>query len=743
MAAVVAAGLLSSCDDALYNEGVGVVPSTSAHYLYAPIQRFTLPDTVVSPQVFTVNSIATPWRINVADSWLKLSQASGDGAQRETAVEASAEINTSTHCRLSVLNLEAATDTAEFRYSQNIVAEQTGDRDTYVSVSCTSPLLLSASATTFSFTVETNSPTIRAYAEDAWLTVTQAGGEVSLTVAENQTTASRTTYINFDVTYREYESAEATVETFVLEVQQAAPNITATTQSVSFLNTAATQRFTVNSDIAWTATTSDSWISVSPQEGGAGETAVSVSVTENGGVDERRGAVTLTMANGQRIEIPVVQSGIYLYVGDTALEFASTAGYALTTFSTNLTLWDVVSCPEWASAEVCGPEGDSLRISVADNPNTTSREAELIVGNEAIGVTQTIRLVQAGKTFGELESVMQFENLASSAQLQITTDGQWTAQSLNGWITVSPTSGSGNAQVTVSVAENTSDSERTGLVAVAVGGTVRYVNVVQKGRYFTIDRSAATLPSTGGAIELAIATNQTWTATVAGHSPWLALSPTEGEGNANIIVSAADNPSLQSRTDTVAFTPGGGVQGVKLVVTQAGRYLRASARSVAFFYKGGTAAPVTIETDGTFRVERPAEAAWLTVAQNNNVVLITASPYDGSDRRTATVSVYLTGLEGAQPEAKMAEIVVTQFSKDTQFIRNDYDADVSLEIIYKDGAVVSRTDYDTDVPAENTPADGADMGLEGFGGDQAAEDEPSGNGSIGRNEYGADQNLEE
>ena len=104
MAAVVAAGLLSSCDDALYNEGVGVVPSTSAHYLYAPIQRLTLPDTVVSPQVFTVNSIATPWRINVADSWLKLSQASGDGAQRETAVEASAEINTSTHCRLSVLS---------------------------------------------------------------------------------------------------------------------------------------------------------------------------------------------------------------------------------------------------------------------------------------------------------------------------------------------------------------------------------------------------------------------------------------------------------------------------------------------------------------------------------------------------------------------------------------------------------------------------------------------------------------
>ena len=106
------------------------------------------------------------------------------------------------------------------------------------------------------------------------------------------------------------------------------------------------------------------------------------------------------------------------------------------------------------------------------------------------------------------------------------------------------------------------------------------------------------------------------------------------------MISAQDNSSLESRTDTIVFTPAN-KQGVKLAVKQAGRYLKTDAQAVSFFYKGGTSAPVTVSTDGTFRVEKSSGADWLVVATNNNLLMFTAEPYSGNDKRTATVSLYL------------------------------------------------------------------------------------------------------
>lgn len=234
------------------------------------------------------------------------------------------------------------------------------------------------------------------------------------------------------------------------------------------------------------------------------------------------------------------------------------------------------------------------------------------MGNQGLSLADTLWVTQEGKSFGPLETVLQFENVASSNTLDISTDGDWTVTTSDGWITVAPSSGHGNGQVTVTVEANETDNERTGLLSVAVGGTVQYVNVVQKGRYFTIDRGpSASLPSKGGTIELGIATNQAWTAAVKNQSSWLALSATQGQGDAKLVISAQDNSSLESRTDTIVFTPAN-KQGVKLAVKQAGRYLKTDAQAVSFFYKGGTSAPVTVSTDGTFRVENlPVPIGWL------------------------------------------------------------------------------------------------------------------------------------
>ena len=714
-------GLTVSCNDELYMGGVGVVPATKAYYLYTNMLGFNLPDTVTELSTFGVECRNVPWRLDVADEWLKVSPAEGTGEDTFSIVSVGADVNPSTYYRYSVFSLESAIDTTVYRYSQQIWAEQQGNTGTSLTVSCEVPLRVSASAASETFTVETNAPKFDLRTDVDWLQATASGNEVTFSVEANTTEDVRVGYIYFDTYRQEWQSSSPTIYTYYLEVRQESPEYSLSESSLAFRNTAGTKTVTLYCDLGWTASTTDSWIQVSPSSGSAGTVELSVSVTENGGVEERSGAVNLHVDGDFLIEIPVKQSGLYMDMTESRFDFESGAASRTVSMSTNLSFWNVLEKPSWVSVSPeSGEAGEhTLTINVEDNPNTTKREGRVVVGNQGLSLADTLWVTQEGKSFGPLETVLQFENVASSNTLDISTDGDWTVTTSDGWITVAPSSGHGNGQVTVTVEANETDNERTGLLSVAVGGTVQYVNVVQKGRYFTIDRGpSASLPSKGGTIELGIATNQAWTAAVKNQSSWLALSATQGQGDAKLVISAQDNSSLESRTDTIVFTPAN-KQGVKLAVKQAGRYLKTDAQAVSFFYKGGTSAPVTVSTDGTFRVEKSSGADWLVVATNNNLLMFTAEPYSGNDKRTATVSLYLTG---EASEAKMVDIVVTQYSKNTQFVRDDYGEDVRLDVTYKDGALIIRSDYGED--KDLSPAPGT-------------------SGEISRDDYGTDQNLEQ
>ena len=79
-------GLTVSCNDELYMGGVGVVPATKAYYLYTNMLGFNLPDTVVNPSTFNVECQNVPWRLDVADEWLKVTPAEGNGEEDTTLV---------------------------------------------------------------------------------------------------------------------------------------------------------------------------------------------------------------------------------------------------------------------------------------------------------------------------------------------------------------------------------------------------------------------------------------------------------------------------------------------------------------------------------------------------------------------------------------------------------------------------------------------------------------------------------
>ena len=76
---------------------------------------------------------------------------------------------------------------------------------------------------------------------------------------------------------------------------------------------------------------------------------LSVSVTENGGVEERSGAVNLHVDGDFLIEIPVKQSGLYMDMTESRFDFESGAASRTVSMSTNLSFWNVLEKPSWVS----------------------------------------------------------------------------------------------------------------------------------------------------------------------------------------------------------------------------------------------------------------------------------------------------------------------------------------------------------------------------------------------------------
>lgn len=92
-------------------------------------------------------------------------------------------------------------------------------------------------------------------------------------------------------------------------------NLAVSPGTLSFGSGAGSNNLSVTSNISWTATDDQSWISVSPASG-SNNGSMAVSVTANGGSSSRTGNVTVT-GGGFTRTIPVSQSGVAISAGMT------------------------------------------------------------------------------------------------------------------------------------------------------------------------------------------------------------------------------------------------------------------------------------------------------------------------------------------------------------------------------------------------------------------------------------------
>ena len=158
----------------------------------------------------------------------------------------------------------------------------------------------------------------------------------------------------------------------------------------------------------------------------------------------------------------------------------------------------------------------------------------------------------------------------ASQHVSITSNADWSVSGGESWLTVSPSSGSGNSSITLTATENKEFTPRscTLSISTADGKASASVSVTQEATElkFSVDVYELNFSEKEGDLQhLTISSNSEWRIT--GKPEWLDLSSTSGSGNSTInLTTNSFNNSSTVRQETLVVTANG--TSIEVKVTQ-------------------------------------------------------------------------------------------------------------------------------------------------------------------------------
>jgi hypothetical protein len=332
--------------------------------------------------------------------------------------------------------------------------------------------------------------------------------------------------------------------------------VTVNPTSVSVGAAASTNTIQVTSaqGCTWSATSGASWITISEGSSGSGNGQVSFSVAANSG-QARQGTLSV---GGHSITVAQATGCTYT-VTPPSLDVAATGGKGTASISTGSDcVWSAASSVDWISVGATSGTGPAqVPFSVAANSGP-ARQGTLTVGGRTITVTEA-----SGCMYTVTPPSQDVAATGGTGMASISTASgcPWSAASNANWIAVGATSGTGPAQVPLTVAPNNAPP-RTGTVTVA--STVLTVNQGSLCEWvFTPPNHTFDANGGNGNILVIVSGACTWTAT--SDVDWITVtSGASGLGNGLVqFVAAPNNGPARTGTLTIA--------GQRYQVTEAGR----------------------------------------------------------------------------------------------------------------------------------------------------------------------------
>jgi mannan endo-1,4-beta-mannosidase len=294
-----------------------------------------------------------------------------------------------------------------------------------------------------------------------------------------------------------------------------------------------------------------------------------------------------------------------------------------------------------------GGSGTGLDMTNNFDPaSLTNWGNRIINGPSGIRATSVIASVfgPATSNLSVSPATLTFAPGASSSAVAVTANVAWTVTDNQGWISVTPTSGTNNGSFSVSVTANTGTTSRSGTVTVTgTGVPARTITVNQASQpndlFLTTTPASLSFSSGASSMNASVMSNVSWSVT--DNQTWITVTPASGSNSGTLAVSVTANTGTASRSGTITVT-GTGVPQRQISVTQAapGNTLTMSASSWSPAAAASTFA-VTVTSNGSWSVVD--DQSWLsaspTSGNGNGNFTLSAAANTATTSRSGTVTV--------------------------------------------------------------------------------------------------------
>ena len=649
----IASLLFVSCED-YYDPNTTFIPSLTAHYLRPSETSFSHYSSDAFDETFNVESFETSWAFTSVPGWMSIKPSCSD--KSESIYLAVTKNLSADSARTAIFYLSSTESDWEYSRAMSISQPQAS-------------AVLSVDKTTLNFGGGVETQTITITSNCTW-SVSNNLSWISTKCDNDKDILTVSVTPNPNASYRTgsfyiyYGSKSLTIS-----IKQAPAKIKSSELSLKYENTASAYTVTIDSEADWYTTCSDSWINVTPPSGERGKSDVSIEVAPNTSVGERTGYVTFYTGTNSKLQIEILQRGLYIEA-DKELYFPALGGTLQLNVYSN-TEWEITKSPNWVSLSAKNGSGNSIiSVSATNNESSISRYGEIELSQPGLDLVFTVTVEQGGKYLTPSCSVLNFSDKASSSSFKIYSNATWTSSYTVDWFNATPQKGEGNCDIEVSVSENKSATERIGTIQYNYVDKSANINIHQLAKYLTIDNKVFDFSSIGGTHTIEICSNAKWTAEIEHQVSWLKLSAQSGEGDTNLTITTEDNPTVNVRS-TAVIIKSDYSQDIRILVSQRPKSLTLSTQKILFFASGGRSETITVNTEGKYSITY--DTGWFTVNEyGNNTFSVHAAENKNNEYREGIITISLTNLVDCSLSINLS---VVQAGKGGSFILDGFKED--------------------------------------------------------------------
>jgi hypothetical protein len=486
--------------------------------------------------------------------------------------------------------------------------------------------------------------------KSGWVTCSATSGsdsaEITISVTTNPTSSTRSGYV----------VVSCGIYSITVSITQTGENfLELSTDSISMSGSASSQgTFTVNSNVAWTAQSSQSWL-VPNVTSGTGITNITLTSQANPSEDTSRTAYVSVSADGVSTQIlKVVQ---LKYPKLTLSVSRLTANYA----GGNIGSFDIISNMDWKIAsnlpwvtfdKISGTGNATINVTLPPNTGLETRAANVNVSaSNGLIVFLVVKQYADTVLYLSADDLVMTSSAACNETFRITTNVDWNISSNQTWLTPNKTYGYYSADIQLSATENRDTIARSAQITVWNKDVDTLIlNVTQPAALPTVEpgQTEFNFNSEADTSALTIRSNVDWV--FENENDWIVLEKYSGSKDDTIYISVKKNVIAEIRVGEIKIK-GQSAEAKTITINQSGAtsYLTISVSSWNPGFIQDSSLEVIIHTNDSWIAQSTED--WISINKSSgkldDTIHLSASQNFVPTQRIGTVTINTASLQSS------------------------------------------------------------------------------------------------